>query len=215
VEEADATEAGSVRFIIGPRSLGEAIRLLQARAGLTRDELARRAGISTGAASNYLNDSTLPSAGILRRIGTALATALHEDPDQLWLQLGEVLDGQITLRQEMREMGRAFGEEGMDGLWSAFGRVVDDGVEELLASWSRSASQTLPPDTYETYYRWIERCAAMMRETPLDQVTAMQIYSCLLEISAETGARVEAQEAMAHFYGWLNTPASPPAARKS
>jgi transcriptional regulator with XRE-family HTH domain len=79
--------------IVVPKTLGEALRLLQARAGVSRDALAARAGVSTGAVSNYLGDASAPSAVVLRRITDTLADALGLDRNRLWVELGSFLEG--------------------------------------------------------------------------------------------------------------------------
>jgi DNA-binding Lrp family transcriptional regulator len=79
--------------IVVPKTPGEALRLLQARAGVSRDALAARAGVSTGALSNYLSDTSAPSAVVLRRITDTLADALELDRNRLWVELGSFLEG--------------------------------------------------------------------------------------------------------------------------
>jgi hypothetical protein len=78
--------------VIQPRTLGEALRLLQRRAGLNRDDMARLVGVSSGALSNYLNDATTPSASMLRRIVTLLAHRLGLEGSLLWVEFGDFLD---------------------------------------------------------------------------------------------------------------------------
>jgi uncharacterized protein len=80
--------------ILAPITLGEAIRLLQARAGLNRDEMSRLARVSSGAMSNYVNDVSAPSASVLRRIANVLAGRLALNPAVLWIELGHLLDEQ-------------------------------------------------------------------------------------------------------------------------
>ena len=76
---------------LAPSTLGEALRLLRHRAHVSRDELARSAGISAGAVSNYENDVSDPAASTLRRLCSALARPLSAVP-AIWEQLGAVLD---------------------------------------------------------------------------------------------------------------------------
>jgi transcriptional regulator with XRE-family HTH domain len=77
---------------IGPQSLGEALRLLRHRTRSSRDELARAAGVSAGAISNYENDVSTPPAPTLRRVARALADLMDVDLSVLWEQLGQILD---------------------------------------------------------------------------------------------------------------------------
>jgi DNA-binding XRE family transcriptional regulator len=78
--------------VIQPRTLGEALRLLQRRAGLNRDDMARLVGVSSGSLSNYLNDASTPSASMLRRIVALLAHRLGLEGTQLWVEFGDFLD---------------------------------------------------------------------------------------------------------------------------
>jgi DNA-binding XRE family transcriptional regulator len=75
-----------------PQSLGETLRLLRHRARISRDQLAARAGVSAGAVSNYENDVSMPPALTLRRVCSALGTALGRPSAELWEQLGVLLD---------------------------------------------------------------------------------------------------------------------------
>jgi len=75
-----------------PQSLGEAIRLLQFRANLTREELASLAGVSPASMTNYLHDVSSPSVAAFRRIAGALAERLGVNPARLWTELGALLD---------------------------------------------------------------------------------------------------------------------------
>jgi len=59
---------------------------------LSRDELARAAGVSAGAISNYENDVSTPPAPTLRRVARALANLMDVDLSVLWEQLGQILD---------------------------------------------------------------------------------------------------------------------------
>ena len=88
--------ASAAAVTLGPQSLGEALRMLRHRTRLNRDEMARSAGISAGAVSNYENDVSTPSAATLRRVAHALAPLLGCPPAELWEQLGEILDLQGT-----------------------------------------------------------------------------------------------------------------------
>jgi transcriptional regulator with XRE-family HTH domain len=83
---------GSAADLLGPQTVGEALRVLRHRARASRDQLARATGLSAGAVSNYENGVSVPPAPALRRLCRALATLLEVDLDLLWAQLGEVLD---------------------------------------------------------------------------------------------------------------------------
>src|SRR6266571_5203063 len=77
---------------IAPQSLGEAIRLLQFRARLTREELASLAGISPASMTNYLYGLSSPSVAVFRRIAAVLAERLGVNPARLWMDLGALLE---------------------------------------------------------------------------------------------------------------------------
>ena len=77
---------------LNPETLGEAIRMLRHRAQLTRDALAKLAGVSAGAISNYENDVTAPAAPALRRICEVLATNVDRSGRDLWDQFGRILE---------------------------------------------------------------------------------------------------------------------------
>ena len=68
--------------------------MLRHRARITRDDLARSAGASAGAISNYENDVSTPLAPTLRRVTHALAPLLGVAPAELWEQFGQIMDGQ-------------------------------------------------------------------------------------------------------------------------
>ena len=87
---------------LGPRTLGEALRLLRHRTRVSRDEVARRAGVSAGAISNYENDVSLPAAPTLRRVCQVLAELLDTAPAELWEQMGLVLDRFSDSRRNAR-----------------------------------------------------------------------------------------------------------------
>ncbi len=78
--------------MLGPRSLGEALRLLRHRSRTSRDQMAVLAGVSAGAISNYENDVSMPSAPTLRKICRALANALDSPAIDVWGQMGTLLD---------------------------------------------------------------------------------------------------------------------------
>ena len=77
---------------IGPASLGEALRMLRHRSRLSRDELARRTGVSSGAISNYENDISIPAAPTLRRLVVVIAEQTEQTRSSLWEQLGALFD---------------------------------------------------------------------------------------------------------------------------
>ena len=77
---------------IGPTSLGEALRMLRHRSRVSRDELARRAGVSSGAISNYENDISMPAAPTLRRLAVVIADETGQPRAELWEQLGVLFD---------------------------------------------------------------------------------------------------------------------------
>ena len=84
------------RGVFAPISLGEALRMLRQRSRYSRDQLAREAGVSGGAISNYENGVSVPPAPTLRQIAIALSTALGHDVAEVWQQLGDILDLEIT-----------------------------------------------------------------------------------------------------------------------
>ena len=86
-----ATTTGTT---LGPQTIGEALRMLRHRTRITRDDLARAAGASAGAISNYENDVSTPLAPTLRRIAHALAPLLGLPPAELWEQFGQIMDAQ-------------------------------------------------------------------------------------------------------------------------
>jgi transcriptional regulator with XRE-family HTH domain len=66
-------------------SLGEALRLMRAKADLRRDVIASRAGIASGTYSRYERDDTArPDVYAVRRVVVAFATELGADPEVLW-----------------------------------------------------------------------------------------------------------------------------------
>jgi transcriptional regulator with XRE-family HTH domain len=85
---------------LDPQSLGEAIRLLQFRANLTREELASLAGVSPASMTNYLHDVSSPSVAVFRRIAAALAERLGVNPARMWMDLGALLDPRSPQHRE-------------------------------------------------------------------------------------------------------------------
>ena len=77
---------------IGPSTLGEALRLLRHRGRMSRDELARRAGVSSGAISNYENDISMPAAPTLRRLVVVIGEETGQRRADLSEQLGALFD---------------------------------------------------------------------------------------------------------------------------
>ncbi len=78
--------------IFAPKNLVEALRLLQGRAGMSREELAKGCGVSAASMSNYFNGTSVPSATVLRKISNVLADRLGLDPVHLWVELGMLID---------------------------------------------------------------------------------------------------------------------------
>jgi transcriptional regulator with XRE-family HTH domain len=78
--------------IFSPKTLGEAIRVLQDRARMSREQLARGCGVSPASITNYLTGNTSPPAAVLRRLSNVLAEGLSIDPIQLWVELGALVD---------------------------------------------------------------------------------------------------------------------------
>lgn len=53
--------------------------------GMSRNQVAIRAGVHRTAVSNYLNQTGKPSAGQAKRIMEVLAALLNKDPEELYL----------------------------------------------------------------------------------------------------------------------------------
>lgn len=85
--------------VASPRTLGEALRVLVYRAGMTSASLAEKAGVAAQTISNYFNDNTEPPASVLGRLAGVLADALREDPARLLLELSRVAEGTERLRR--------------------------------------------------------------------------------------------------------------------
>ncbi len=79
------------------QTLGEALRLLLHRARLKQDALASELGVSSATVSAYLNDTSLPSAAILRRTSNLLSDRLNVRSDVLWNELGRLVESTATL----------------------------------------------------------------------------------------------------------------------
>jgi transcriptional regulator with XRE-family HTH domain len=77
--------------VLSAQTLGEALRLLMFRAGLTRDELADASSISTGSLSRYLGDVGVPPSDVLHRIATVLADRLGVGSDRIWVAFAPLL----------------------------------------------------------------------------------------------------------------------------
>jgi transcriptional regulator with XRE-family HTH domain len=77
--------------ILRAQTLGEAIRLLMQRAGLTRDDLAAASGVSAGSMSRYLANSGVPPSRVLHRIATALADQLGVASEAIWVAFASML----------------------------------------------------------------------------------------------------------------------------
>jgi len=102
MSKAMRTRVSPENGVIAPQSLGEAIRLLQFRARLTRDELASLAGISPASMTNYLYEVSSPSIAVFRRITAALAERLGVNPARLWMDLGALLEPSSAPENEGR-----------------------------------------------------------------------------------------------------------------
>ena len=94
--DTQAISGGIDRGVFAPVSLGEALRLLRQRSRYSRDQLAREAGVSGGAISNYENGVSVPPAPTLRQIARALSTALALDVTDVWDELGRILDVEVA-----------------------------------------------------------------------------------------------------------------------
>ncbi|MBI4261104.1 MAG: helix-turn-helix domain-containing protein [Actinobacteria bacterium] len=197
-----APTAPTPRGILRPRTLGEALKLLQHRAGVNRDDLARDSGVSTGALSNYLNDVSVPSAATLRRIATALASRLSEDADEVWSELGGLLDrgGLLLTTQVVPGLARRLGADPAR-LWSQLGEVLDHPLDDL-AEWSQVIEHTHTVADYRTDLYWLLRFSMRLR-APLREATPEDVASFLGILDPRTGATSTAIQALGRFYGWL------------
>ena len=83
--------------MISARTLGEGLRLLLYRAGLKQEVIAAELGVSTASVSAYLNDASLPNAVALRRLSQFLGDKLDRPAEELWAELGELLDATAVL----------------------------------------------------------------------------------------------------------------------
>lgn len=83
--------------MITARTLGEGLRLLIYRASVKQEALASELGVSTASVSAYLNDASLPNAVSLRKLAQFLAQKLDRPADELWSELGELLDATAVL----------------------------------------------------------------------------------------------------------------------
>lgn len=101
--DTQSVRSGIEHGVFAPVSLGEALRVLRQRSRYSRDQLAREAGISGGAVSNYENGVSVPAAPTLRQIARTLATALPYDVSDLWEELGRILDADGAARARERE----------------------------------------------------------------------------------------------------------------
>lgn len=80
-----AKEGWTTAPTFAAETVGEALRLMRGRAGLTRDEVAARAGLATGTVSRYEGDVTVrPEVAAVRRMLDVMADELEADPDVLW-----------------------------------------------------------------------------------------------------------------------------------
>ena len=77
--------------ILRAQTLGEAMRLLMQRAGMTRDDLAEASGVSAGSMSRYLANGGVPPSRVLLRITTVLADRLEVGSDAVWVAFASML----------------------------------------------------------------------------------------------------------------------------
>jgi transcriptional regulator with XRE-family HTH domain len=81
--------------LLTPRTVGEGLTLLRARADLNRDDLARSADVATGTLSRYERDKTRkPDMAVVRRLVNHLAEATGDDARVLWREFGDLMDRQ-------------------------------------------------------------------------------------------------------------------------
>jgi len=93
---------------LSSQSVGEALTLLRARAGKTRDDIAHDADVATGTLSRYERDVTIsPDPDALQRLIVVLAELTDTDPDLLWIEIGELIDRQQKSRRYTRARVRA------------------------------------------------------------------------------------------------------------
>jgi transcriptional regulator with XRE-family HTH domain len=78
--------------ILRAQTLGEAMRLLMQRAGMTRDDLAEASGVSAGSMSRYLANGGVPPSRVLLRITKVLADRLDVASDAVWVAFASILD---------------------------------------------------------------------------------------------------------------------------
>jgi transcriptional regulator with XRE-family HTH domain len=89
--------------LLTPRTVGEALTLLRARADLNRDDLAREADVATGTLSRYERDKTRkPDMAVVRRLVIHLAEVTGDDEGVLWREIGDLMDRQQASTRYVR-----------------------------------------------------------------------------------------------------------------
>lgn len=81
--------------VLHPRTFADGLRIaITFVAGMTANEFAAKAGIGRSTLTTYLSGQRVPTALDLRRMVRVLAEAGAVDPDQLWVELGRLLDAE-------------------------------------------------------------------------------------------------------------------------
>jgi transcriptional regulator with XRE-family HTH domain len=94
--------------LLTPRTVGEALTLLRARADLNRDDLAREADVATGTLSRYERDKTRkPDMAVIRRLVNHLAEVTGDDARTLWREIGDLMDRQQASSRYVRAQVRS------------------------------------------------------------------------------------------------------------
>lgn len=83
--------------MITAQTLGEGLRLLMYRAGVRQEVVADELGVSSASISGYLNDASIPNAGTLRGLARVLASRLDMPPNDIWAELGELVETSSSL----------------------------------------------------------------------------------------------------------------------
>lgn len=74
------------------RSPGELLSLWRLRANRRLTDVSKRSGVPYATLWGIFHDQRKPRAHDLRAIVNALAEGLDEDPEELWMALGPLLD---------------------------------------------------------------------------------------------------------------------------